>query len=529
MDHRLPASTGICASRPKGKAPPARDAVLLADFPAAAFRCDQDGRITAWNPGATKLLGHGAAEMMGRPLTELYPPALREVFRGEFTQLQQSPEMRFEREVETKDGSRLWVEIWALRVEGAAGRSAGVWGAMHAIPHHHYLEEQLLVCNERMRLAARAGGTGIWEMNFKTGEIVWDEKMLQLYGFTAQTDPGGCERWQQTILREDYPAVEQGIAEAARPGGKPFEVQFRIRRQDDGSLQHIQGLATVLRDETGAPVRMIGTNWSITESKENEARRRRLERQLAQAQKMESLGLLAGGIAHDLNSMMTPIIMLSELAVEKHPAGSPTRQLGETILKAASSARDIVRRILAFSRFDEADRRVLLLAPVMTDAEELIRLALPPQIDLLVELPPEPGPAAHVDRVQLQHAILNLGTNAIHAIGAAPGTVTLRLRTCVQETETATLFAPLPAGAYAVIEVADTGCGMERSTLRLIFEPFFTTKPATEGTGLGLSIVRGIVEGLGGAIDVTSNPGEGSCFTVYLPRAEIAEPLPAET
>lgn len=480
----------------------------------AAVRCDAKGTVLECNGRAARLFGRRPAGMVGRAFAPLDPADLRRVCDR---QRPANPrQTRFERELVRKDGSRHWIEICTFPLVRRSGRCDEFTCIIQEITGQKRVEEQLRVSNERMRLASRTAGCGIWESNLQTGSQEWDEQMFAIYGYTAETDPGSCKRWTEGILPEDYPLVEQAVATTAKTG-QPFDIEFRIRRRDDGRIRHIHGIGAVLYDQQGAPLRLIGTNKDVTARRESEAQQRRLEGQLAQAQKMETLGLLAGGIAHDLNNMLAPIILRSALATQQHPAGSDAHRLGETIIEAANSAREVVQRILAFSRFGPVDKRACEVSAIIEQSSRLIRMGLPVHIQLVVE--PIPALAMVADSSQFQHVLLNLATNAIQAMGENRGRLTLAVHQEVLAAEKPTRVGKLPSGRFVAIRVIDTGSGMDEETLGRIFDPFFTTKGGGEGTGLGLSIIRGIVESHGGSIDVASTPGQGSCFTLYLPQA----------
>ncbi|RME69226.1 MAG: response regulator, partial [Verrucomicrobia bacterium] len=261
-------------------------------------------------------------------------------------------------------------------------------------------------------------------------------------------------------------------------------------------------------------------------------RRRRVEAQLHQSQKLESLGTLAGGIAHDFNNILAAIRGHTELALLDAPRDGDSYASLLEIRAAASRARDLVARILTFSRHKAISPRPVDLATVLHEALSLVRPTLPPTIELRVDLR-----SVHTlaDETQMHQVILNLCSNASHAIGRKEGVIEIHL----YETDQSPPTAPKPAdeaqrtaatSRWAVIEVRDTGPGMDEETLTRIFDPFFTTKPVGQGTGLGLSTVRGIITQHDGFITVESTPGRGTTFRIYLPATEASphHPTPAQ-
>jgi signal transduction histidine kinase len=233
--------------------------------------------------------------------------------------------------------------------------------------------------------------------------------------------------------------------------------------------------------------------------------------QLLHSQKLEALGTLAGGIAHELNNILAPILALSKLTIEELPIDSGARADLEMVVMASERARDLVRQILAFSRKQQLDKRVIDLAAVTRRVLQMMRASLPSTIEMVDRI--ESVPPFFGDAGQLQQVIVNLVGNAAQAIRNGTGTVTISL-------------AAVPTGAVAgrdelQLTVSDTGHGMDEATIDRIFEPFFTTKEVDAGTGLGLSVALGIVAEHGGCINVRSTCGKGSEFTIFLPTCEL--------
>ena len=270
----------------------------------------------------------------------------------------------------------------------------------------------------------------------------------------------------------------------------------------------------------------------LTAKKLAEARRVTLETQLRESQKMQAMGTMAGGIAHDFNNILSAILGNVDLAKQDTPQGAPARTSLQEIEKAGRRARDLVRQILTFSRNEAPKRIPIQLAEVVQETARLVRVTLPPLVDLKVVLDEVSFPVL-ADATQVEQALLNLCTNAILAVGSAKGAVTIDLASC----ELGQLLSGrvgLPAAHYVTLRVTDTGRGMSSETMGRIFEPFFTTRVVGQGTGLGLSVVHGIMQTHQGAVDVQSAPGHGSVFTLYFPTTEeqpqapVMEPLHTE-
>jgi PAS domain S-box-containing protein len=263
----------------------------------------------------------------------------------------------------------------------------------------------------------------------------------------------------------------------------------------------------------------------LTGRKKAEAHRNELEAQLRESHKMQAVGTMAGGIAHDFNNILGAILGNVELAKADCPADSPVLESLIEIDKAGRRARDLVRQILTFSRNEPPRRTAVNLPEVLHDTERLLRVTLPPAIELRLHLSSH-LPLVLADPTQVEQALLNLCTNAIHAIGNARGVVHVEVAPAHPDQRLCERLG-LPHGDYVTLTVRDNGPGIDAATLERVFEPFFTTKPVGQGTGLGLAVVHGVMRTHRGAVDVHSTPGQGSRFTLYFPVADEPAPAPA--
>ncbi|PKN10160.1 MAG: hypothetical protein CVU70_03420, partial [Deltaproteobacteria bacterium HGW-Deltaproteobacteria-5] len=244
--------------------------------------------------------------------------------------------------------------------------------------------------------------------------------------------------------------------------------------------------------------------------------RKSMEAQLIQAQKMEAIGTLAGGIAHDFNNILGAIIGYADMAQEELPQDSPTLECIDEILRASERAKKLVEQILAFSRRHDAERKPLLIVPLIKEIVKLLRPMLPSTIRIKQNIHIH-DPLILADATQVHQVLMNLCTNAAHAMQEKGGTLTIGLRQVTVHEDDHLLSGHLAAGSYLELQVADDGHGIHEKIQNLIFDPFFTTKRTGEGTGMGLSVVHGIVKSYGGHIRLASKAGEGTTFFIYLP------------
>ena len=262
---------------------------------------------------------------------------------------------------------------------------------------------------------------------------------------------------------------------------------------------------------------VVLTFVDISSLRQAQAQQRQLQAQLAQSQKMEALGTLAGGVAHDFNNILAAILGNAQLARQDLTPADPARECLHEISTAARRGRELVRQILAFSRQQPMERQPVDVSLVINESCCLLRAALPSQVELVypADLCPH---FISADATQLGQVLLNLGTNAVHAVGGRGGRVAFQLDALSEgDLRIPAGLVTQPGQGAVRIEVQDNGCGMDEATRERIFEPFFTTRPVGAGTGLGLAVVLGIVQTLGGVIELETQPGEGTTFVLYFP------------
>ncbi len=382
------------------------------------------------------------------------------------------------------------------------------------------LESELLAQTQRLLLGQRSAGMVILDWDIEADELRWSDSPELFRGPlpAARRYP----KWVDQVHPDDREHFLAIRAEGIRTL-QPQLFEYRIIRTD-GRLVWLNVVQTVLGNNAGRAERMIIAMQDVTARKRADEERSRLEAQLRESQKMEALGTLAGGVAHDFNNIITAILGNAELAAYEIESGSNAREFLDEIRKAARRARDVVNQILAFSRREPTRRRRMVLDPVLEDSVRLLRATLPARVTLQAYCAAGVPPVM-ADATQIQQVLINLVNNATQAMNGVAGRIEVRLDQIVLDEETARNRPALAElrqrhhGRTVRLTVSDTGCGMDAATLARVFEPFFTTKLPGQGTGLGLAVVHGIVRAHGGAVEVASDPGRGASFSIHLPVA----------
>jgi signal transduction histidine kinase/ActR/RegA family two-component response regulator len=367
----------------------------------------------------------------------------------------------------------------------------------------------LLEINQLTHFALAAARIGVWEADLTTGRVRCSDSLALVHGLPREALPETVDEFVALVHAEDRPAL-RGAFEGGSRGRGVFDLQCRTAGPDAaGGWVEVKG--TIRHDESGAPDSVLGVSIDVTD-------RRRLEAQLRQSQKMEAVGQLAGGVAHDFNNLLTAILGHGSMLLSEIPDQAGPREDVMAILHAAESAAGLTRQLLTFSRREVGQPRVIAVNPLIARTEELLRRLI--GVRVRIELDLDPGvKSVRADAVQLEQILVNLAVNARDAMPDG-GTITIRTAMADLDEDGLDAAAEAARGRYLMIEVTDTGTGMSEETRKRLFEPFFTTKPAGEGTGLGLATVFGIVKQAGGHISVTSEPGEGTSFRVYLPPTD---------
>jgi PAS domain S-box-containing protein len=427
----------------------------------------------------------------------------------------------------TRQGDWKWIlDRGKVVNRDAKGKPLRMVGMHTDVTARKNLEQRLYQFEQLATQVSELAQIGGWELDLETMQLTWSEQVCRIHEVDAGYRP--TVHAAVEFFAPEARDIMSAALKAAMTQGRDYDLELPLIT-GAGRRIWVRALTRAeMRDNK--PVRLIGAFQDISSRRDSEEARRKLEFQLFQAQKMETLGTLAGGIAHDFNNLLTGIMGYQELVADVLGDNATAREYLAEARGASLRARDLVEQILTFGRQSPDDQHTSLdLALVIHEARRLLRATIPATIAIEIDISPDCGPVQG-DATQIHQVILNLGSNAAHAMNQKGGVLSITLQPALRDKVRSATLATLPPGDYLRLTVSDTGHGMEETTLQRIFDPFFTTKEVREGTGLGLAVVHGIVRAHRGAIEVESRLGVGSTFHIFLPVASAsAESLPGET
>jgi two-component system cell cycle sensor histidine kinase/response regulator CckA len=432
------------------------------------------------------------------------------------------------------DSCRTLANLAALAVQNAQLFDLGRRYAAdleRRIAERERTERQLRESEERLRLALTASEQGLYDLDVQSGEVVVTPEYARILGYAPDEFTETYARWAERLHPDDSADAVEAYRACVAGESPDYRVEFRQRTRSGDWKWILSTGRIVQRDAAGRPLRMLGTHTDITKRKEAEEEKARLTEQLLHAQKMESVGRLAGGVAHDFNNVLLVILACTELIRTRHRDDEKLSQSLHEIERAALRARDLTRQLLAVSRKQIATPRTVNLSELLAERRTLGRL-IGEDVDLAFHLASDLW-SVRIDPSQVDQILMNLVVNARDAMPTG-GKLTIETTNVRIDESYCRQHVGFRAGDHVLLAVSDTGVGIEPETLAHVFEPFFTTKEIGKGTGLGLATVHGIVAQNGGVVTVQSEVGRGSTFRIYLPRmretvdaAEAARESPA--
>jgi PAS domain S-box-containing protein len=471
---------------------------------------DSELVTTFFNGRMASMLGYTVEEAIGQSIFVFMEESTHAAARERVADRRRGIGGRGELAYRRKDGTTLWTSFQATPLFDAGGRFEAVLVVVTDESSERRADEM------RGQMAAIVESSGDAILSVRPDGIIttWNAGAATLYQYAA------AEMIGQSVFRLVPPAAlaeERRLLEAVTRG-EPAGPYDTTRTRKDGSVVEVAVTLSPVRDARDKVIGVSTIARDLTRQRQTEAALRQSEEQFRQAQRMEAVGRLAGGVAHDFNNLLSVILSYANMALGELKPGDPLRRDMAEISKASERASELTRQLLAFSRQQVLQPRVLDLAETVTAMDGMLQRLLGEDIELTVR------PARDLGRVladpgQIEQVVMNLAVNARDAMPEG-GKLTIEMRNVELEATYVSAHLGASAGSFVMLAVSDTGAGMDAATRARIFEPFFTTKTIGKGTGLGLATVFGIVQQSGGHVGVYSEPGEGSTFKVYLPRTE---------
>jgi PAS domain S-box-containing protein len=479
------------------------------------YRSTPEGRIIMANPTMLRLTGYDTfEELEARNLeSERYEPSYtRREFRDRLERA--GSLIGLEAKWQRRDGSTIFVRETSTVIRGADGNVLYYDGVIEDVSERRRAEDALRESEERFRNLTAAAFESI--VISEDGKIIdINDQGLKMFGFER------AEMIGRKIIDFVSPEWRDQVAENVRTGREALFQHDLLRK--DGTKFHAEAQAKMIR--LGDRVLRMTAVRDVTERLQTEQRQKYLEEQLRQSQKLEALGTLAGGIAHDFNNILTGIMANLELAEIDLPNDHPAATALKNADKASRRARDLIVRILAFSRLEQDRLTSAALGPVVLEAVQLLRAGVPSEIEIRTDIDGDCPPVAF-DSGQIHQIIMNLGTNSVHAMRDR-GILSVELHRVSPSLALRERHPQVRSDHSVCLTIRDSGCGMEPAVLKRIFEPFYTTKKFGQGTGLGLAMVHSIMTAQNGAIVVESAPQAGTSFDLYFPAAATPTPVTA--
>jgi PAS domain S-box-containing protein len=476
-----------------------------------------DGVVTSWNPGAERFKGYVAAEIIGEHFSRFYTPEDRKTGLPARALDTAAREGRFEQEGwrVRKDGTRFWAHVVIDPIRDPQGRLIGFAKVTRDLTERRDAAEALRRSEQEFqRLIDGVTDYAIYMLDPNGRISTWNAGAQRAKGYRPEEIIG--EHFSRFYTPEDQASglPKRGLEIAAREGRFEHE-GWRVRK--DGGRFWANVVIDAVRDPAGDLVGFAKVTRDITERRETQRALEETQQALFQAQKMDALGQLTGGVAHDFNNLLMAILGSLELARRRLPDDPKLRSLIDNAVMGAERGATLTQRMLSFARRQDLKMSAINVAEIVEGMRGLLERTLGPRITIVTEFA-EPLPLARTDAGQLEMALLNLAVNARDAM-ADGGVIRITAHPC----QVAEGQMDIPAGAYVCLAVADTGVGMDAKTLARALEPFFTTKGVGKGTGLGLPMIHGLARQSGGDMRLRSQPGEGATVELWLPIADPSE------
>ena len=497
------------------------------------FEVDLKGNFTFFNNSVCRILGYSSSEMPGMNNRKYMDQKNAKKVFETFNRVYRTgkPAKGFDWEVIRADGSKAHVDTSVSLITDGAGNPIGFRGIARDITDRKQAEKDLRESEEKYRQLVNYAPAGIYEVDFTKGKLVSVNDVMSEYTGYSKDELLNMSA-PDFLTRESQKQMQDRIARLMKGERIYGSAEYKARTKDGREFWMLVN-ARYFYDKSGKLQSAMVVAHDITDRKRAQEEKERLEDRLQQAQKMEAIGTLAGGIAHDFNNILSVIIGYTELILMNGNVEAEVKQNLKEIFNASKHARDMVKQILAFSRQSKQERKPIQVAHIVKEAIKMLRASLPTTILIQQQIEKDTG-IIEADPTQIHQVLMNLCTNAAHAMNGEDGVLKISLSNVQLDHKALEMAPDLQPGSYLKLSVSDTGHGIAPDAYEKIFDPYFTTKKKEEGTGLGLAVVQGIVKSHNGAVTVESEVGKGATFDVYLPvimrkltaEEEIATPLP---
>ena len=478
----------------------------------AIYMLDRNGFVTSWNAGAERIKGFQTEEIVGKHFSTFYteedrasglPKKVLETARREGKYEGEGWRVR-------KDGTRFWASVVLDRINDETGKIVGFAKITRDMTKQREAHHALLQSEQRFRtLVQGVTDYAIFMLDPEGLVTNWNAGAQRIKGYIPDEIIG--EHFSRFYIPEDFEAgIPQKALETARTTGRYEAEGWRVRK--DGTRFWASVVLDAIRDEDGELIGFAKVTRDMSKQREAQLLLDESREQLFRAQKMEALGQLTGGLAHDFNNLLTAILGACELGLRNIKDPDKVRKMLEGVRGSAQRGANLTKQLLAFARAQPLEIKQIDLRQFFSDVTTLVRPSLRSDIEVVTEISDQLWPI-DADAGALELALLNLAFNARDAMSKG-GSLKISAHNQVLSGKPESL-----RGEHVVLRVSDTGSGMPREVMDRVFEPFFTTKSFGEGTGLGLSQVFGFAKQIGGAVEVDSEPGKGSTFTLYLPAS----------
>jgi len=495
------------------------------NMPFAYTLWSKDLKILKWNRAAEKIFGYSANEIIGKDgIAAIVPKKNHEVVGKVFRNLKVGVIASYSEKDNNirKDGTLISCEWHNKPLTDLNGNVFAILAMAEDVTENLKAEERLRESEERFDLATKAANVGLWDIMINTGEVYFSPLWMKMLGYGHRELPHTFETWLMLQHPEDKEKSLAGYNDYLEGVVKDSEIfyeqEFRMKTKD-GTYLWILGRGRVASWENGNPVRILGTHVDITEQKLAAEENKKLEEQLFQAQKMESIGRLAGGIAHDFNNILTGIMGYSEVLLSKFKDSSTKESnAAGMIMESAERAAHLTHQLLGFAREGKFNPVPLKINEVIVDSMKVAEKIFEKNVQLNLNLGNKVK-TIKADKTQVEQILMNMIINANDAMPLG-GNMSIRTTNELLDEKFVENIENFEAGQYVKLTISDDGTGIPKEIQSKIFEPFFTTKDLGRGTGLGLANVYGIMKNHNGHVNVYSEEGLGTTFSIYFPASD---------